>query len=139
MLRLKPSEQGFTVQLEALLSGQGAKLESASSTRTHKLYYLNVPVLLRQYIGSLFYVNIGPQLGLFINSNYGDYKSIEGSVVGGIGLETPGGFVADIRLNYGFSDIVSDSDEQAFRQRLGIGGMHNRVGQITVGYLFGKK
>ena len=139
MLRFKPSEQGFAVQVEALVSGQGAELETFTSTEAYKLYYLNVPVLLRQYIGGKFYVNVGPQLGVFLGSNTGDYKSIDGAIVGGIGFEAPSGFVVDIRLNYGFSDIVKDASEQAFRQQLGIGGMHNRVGQVTVGYLFGKK
>ncbi|HEX8425753.1 outer membrane beta-barrel protein [Hymenobacter sp.] len=139
MLRLKPSSQGFAVQLEALISGQGADLETMTETEAYKLYYLNVPVLLRQYIGGKFYVNAGPQLGLFLGSSKGEYKSVEGAVVGGVGLETPNGFVVDLRLNYGLSDIVGDSDERAFRRRLGIGGVHNRVGQVTIGYLFGKK
>ncbi|WP_375417829.1 porin family protein [uncultured Hymenobacter sp.] len=139
MLRLKPSGQGFTVQLEALLSGQGANLETSSSTEAYKLYYLNVPLLLRQYIGRRFYVNVGPQLGLFLGSSKGEYKPVEGAVVGGLGLETPSGFVVDVRLNYGLSDIIKDPAERAFRDQVGIGGMHNRAGQVTAGYLFGKK
>ncbi|MBC8082494.1 MAG: outer membrane beta-barrel protein [Hymenobacter sp.] len=139
ILRFKPTQQGFTIQLEALISGQGAGLETSTSTEAHKLYYLNLPVLLRQYIGGKFYANVGPQLGALLGSSTGDYKSVEGAVVGGVGFEAPSGFVVDLRLNYGLTDIVNDADEQAFRQRLGIGGMRNRVGQITIGYLFGKK
>lgn len=139
MLRLKPSQQGFAVQLEALLCGQGANLGTSGGTEQKHLYYLNVPVLLRQYIGGRFYVNIGPQLGLFMGSGSDKYKAIEGAVVGGVGMEAPGGLVLDLRLNYGVSDINGDESERIFRQQLGIGGLHNRTAQLTVGYLFGKK
>ncbi|PJJ48574.1 outer membrane beta-barrel protein [Hymenobacter chitinivorans] len=128
MLRLAPTKQHFTVQLEALISGQGADLELRNgATETRKIYYLNVPVLLRQYIGGAFYVNVGPQLGVLLGSGTGTYKSVEGGVVGGIGVETAGGFVVDLRLNYGLSDINDDAAERAFRKQLGLGGLHNRV------------
>ncbi|UOQ73589.1 outer membrane beta-barrel protein [Hymenobacter cellulosilyticus] len=140
VLRLAPTKQHFTLQLEALVSGQGADLErSNGTTEAYKIYYLNVPVLLRQYIGGMFYVNVGPQLGLLLGSSKGTYKSVEGGVVGGIGVETPSGFVVDLRLNYGLSDINNDEAERALRNRLGFGGLHNRVIQGSVGYLFGKK
>ncbi|GAA4016351.1 hypothetical protein GCM10022408_32240 [Hymenobacter fastidiosus] len=145
MLRLKPSAQGFTVQVEALLSSQGAKLEvapsspnGATTTETVHLAYVNVPLLLRQYIGGRFYVNVGPQLGLLVG-NKRTYKSVEGALVGGVGAETAGGLVVDLRLNYGLSDINNDAAERAFRKQLGIGGLHNRGGQVSVGYLFGRK
>ena len=125
------------------MSGQGADVQSpnAVTTEAYKLRYLNLPVLLRQYIGNKFYINVGPQLAFLLSSDKGSYsyKSVEGAVVGGLGLETAGGFVVDLRLNYGLSDIVGDEDERAFRKQLGIGGMHNRVGQLTIGYLFSKK
>lgn len=140
MLRLAPTKQHFTVQLEALISGQGADLEQFNGITTpYKIYYLNVPVLLRQYIGGVFYVNVGPQLGLLLGSNRGTYKTVEGGVVGGIGVETPSGFVVDLRLNYGLTNINDDAAEQAIRERFGFGGLHNRVIQGSVGYLFGKK
>ncbi|SHI39911.1 Outer membrane protein beta-barrel domain-containing protein [Hymenobacter daecheongensis DSM 21074] len=139
MLRLKPSRQGFTVQLEALISGQGANLETSTGTKAVKLYYLNVPLLLRQYIGGRFYVNVGPQLGVFLGSSTGAYKSVDGALVGGFGLETPGGLVVDLRANYGLSDINNDPAERAFREYFNLGGLQNRVIQASVGYLFGKK
>ncbi|AHJ95763.1 porin family protein [Hymenobacter swuensis] len=139
MLRLNPSKQGFAVQLEALLSAQGANLDTGTETIKRDTYYFNVPLLLRQYIGELFYVNVGPQLGLHLGAGQGQYKTAEAAIVGGFGLETAGGFVVDARLNYGLSDINDNPAERQLRQQLGIGGLHNRGGQLTIGYLFGKK
>ncbi|RYU81035.1 porin family protein [Hymenobacter persicinus] len=145
MLRLKPSSQGFAVQVEAQLSAQGTKLEDASAASsptsasgTISLPYMNVPVLLRQYIGNVFYVNVGPQLGLLVGNKEG-YKTLEGALVGGVGLETSGGLVLDARLLYGLTGINNDPAERAFRQRLGASGLYNRGGQLSVGYLFGSK
>jgi len=138
MLRFKPSNQKFAVQAEALFSSQGATLETSTGTEKYDSYYLNVPLLLRQYIGRVFYVNVGAQPGLFLGSGRADLKAGDIAVVGGLGLETASGFVFDVRLNYGISDI-NDPDEERFRKQLGIGGLHNRVAQFTAGYLFGKK
>ena len=142
MLRLKPSAQGFGMQVEALFSNQGTRLKEVTNsnggttTRTVGLPYLNVPVLLRQYIGKRAYVNIGPQVGLLMG-NKETYKSVEGALVGGVGLETAGGLVVDLRLNYGLTDINDNPAERDLRQQLRIGGLHNRSAQLTVGYLFG--
>jgi hypothetical protein len=139
IIRFKPSNQGFAVQAEALFSSQGANLKTSTGTEKYDSYYLNVPVLLRQYIGKIFYVNVGPQAGLFLGSGRANLKGADIAVVGGLGLETRGGFVFDARLNYGFSDINNDPDEERFRKQLGIGGLHNRAVQLSIGYLFGKK
>ncbi|MCA8832348.1 porin family protein [Hymenobacter pini] len=139
VLRLNPSKQGFGLQIEGLFSAQGANLDTGTETIKRDTYYFNVPILLRQYIGQLLYVNVGPQLGIHLGSGTGQYKPIDGAIVGGVGLETKGGLVLDARLNYGLSDINDDPAERQFRRQLGIGGLHNRGAQVTVGYLFGKK
>jgi hypothetical protein len=139
MLRFKPSKQKFAVQAEALFSSQGATLETSAGSEKYDSYYLNVPLLLRQYIGRIFYVNVGAQPGLFLGSGRADLKGADVALVGGLGVETASGFVFDIRGNYGISDINNDPDEERFRKQLGIGGLHNRVVQVTAGYLFGKK
>lgn len=139
MLRFKPSKQKFALQVEALFSSQGATLETRAGTEKYDSYYLNVPLLLRQYIGRIFYVNVGAQPGIFLGSGRADLKAGDVAVVGGAGIETASGFVFDLRLNYGISNINNDPDEERFRKQLGIGGLHNRVAQVTAGYLFGKK
>ncbi|MCC2545963.1 PorT family protein [Hymenobacter sp. BT175] len=139
MLRLKPSAQGFGVQLEALISGQGARLETSTGTQVEKVYYLNAPLLLRQYVARKFYVNVGPQLGVFLGSKGREYKPLEGSVVGGVGVELPNGLTADMRLQFGLTEIIGDPAERSLRRQLSIPAQHNRVLQFTFGYLFGGK
>ncbi|GAB3827586.1 porin family protein [Hymenobacter jeollabukensis] len=147
MVRFKPTSQNFAVQLEANLSSQGARIEYIQMTGGGNYYiasdkrnsmYLNVPVLLRQYIGPGLYLNVGPQLGVLLGDSNDAYKS-DVAAVGGIGWESPTGWMLDGRLNYGLTSIDNDKDSQALRDRAGLGGLHNRVLQLSVGKLFGKK
>ena len=68
----------------------------------------------------------------------GSYKS-DFALCGGIGLDLPSGLLASIRVNYGISDIDNDSKSIATRQALGIGGVHNRTIEFSVGYALGGK
>ena len=138
VVRFKPSKQGFGLQLEALLSSQGANYRTNTQTVKYDLHYLNFPLLLRQYIGPVFYVNVGPQVGLLLG-NHSNLKKVDAAVVAGFGVELASGLLMDARLNYGVTDINNDPAERMFRQQLGLGGLHNRAAQFTVGYLFGQK
>lgn len=168
-LNLRAS-RAFALQPELLISSQGVHTERTYryDTETYnlksdtKLTYLAVPVLAKAYIGSMFYLEAGPQLGLLIGGkekresvyyiNSGpevevrtvtedakkNYKS-DVAACGGLGVDFKNGLVVGARLNYGFTDINNNAERQQLREQLGIGGLHNRVMQFSVGYLFGKE
>ncbi|WP_180754359.1 porin family protein [Hymenobacter sp. DG01] len=148
MVRFRPSAQGFAVQTELQLSLQGTNEKKpigpqGQTTVVHRrIAYLNLPVLLRQYVGRHAYLNIGPQLGILLgasDSGSKDVRKLEGGIVGGVGYEFASGWMLDARLNYGLSDINNNSDERQLRSTLGLGGLHNRVIQLSVGKLLGKR
>ncbi|MBW3128912.1 porin family protein [Hymenobacter profundi] len=148
VVRFKPSSQGFAVQTELQVSIQGAKTTETRNTSgqpytaSRRISYLNVPVLLRQYIGKHVYVNVGPQLGILLgasDSGSANFQKLEASAVGGLGVEFASGISLDVRYNYGLTDINRNPDERWLRQRLSMGGLYNRVAQFSLGYLFGAK
>lgn len=148
VVRFKPSSQGFAVQTELQLSLQGANVKldygqgQSQNTVHRRIAYLNLPVLLRQYVGTHAYLNIGPQLGVLLgasDSGSKDVKKLEGGIVGGVGYEFTSDWFLDARLNYGLSDINDNPEERQFRVQLGLGGLHNRVIQLSVGKLLGKR
>lgn len=148
VVRFKPSSQGFAVQSELQVSIQGANTTETRTTSgqphtaSRRISYLNVPVLLRQYVGKYVYVNVGPQLGILLgasDSGSASFRKLEASAVGGLGAEFASGVFLDIRYNYGLTDINRNPDERWLRQRLSMGGLYNRVAQFSLGYLFGAK
>lgn len=143
VVRFKPSEQHFAVAAELLFSSQGSRLNVIGSNGTYSTAkrfasYLNLPIMLRQYIGP-GYINIGPQLGLLLGPTRAQLKPTDVSVAGGVGMETRQGFTVDARYNFGLLDVENNPDDQAIRNRVGLGGLHHRVIQVSIGYLFGAK
>ena len=163
-LRWKPAAH-FALQPELMYSAQGTKYilpaRPADLTGKTNLTYLNLPVLAKIYLGKVFNVQLGPQVGLLLagrekgESGYitpdgnlavrmvdadvkQDYKS-DVAVCGGLGLDLPNGLVASLRLNYGFSNINNNENQQQFRDYYGLKGLHNRAFQFSVGYAFGSK
>jgi hypothetical protein len=161
MLRCRTSER-FAIQPELLYvqqgSGSGFTSGSTSADYDVRMHYLNLPVMLKIYLGSMVNVQFGPQFGLMISawkvgqvgtSSYGavnantevsdDYYTGDMAVCGGIGVDLPNGLVASARLNYGFTDITNNENEIKFRKAVGIGGLHNRGFEFSVGYLIGAR
>lgn len=153
LLRFRPS-RGFAVQPELLYSQLGAGGSNSPSNPNpdfeYRLNYLAVPLLFKAYIGNCFYLQAGPQVGFLLaghkvntgnasttsNDVTSDYNGVDLAGVGGIGADLPGGLVVSARLAYGLTDINSNDLETKFRQQLGVGGLHNRSFEFSVGYLF---
>lgn len=191
-LRFQPSSK-LAFQPEVNLVQQGAKNEQFNGNgvalhNTTHLTYLNVPLLVKVYLGKIVNLQAGPQLGLLLSArqkgetNYvsgGSYvpgtngssgyiisggfvRNSNGSIVGtpsyaqanisvkedyrndlaisvGAGADLRNGLTAAVRFNYGVTNINNNKDEQNLREVLDLGGLHNRVLQLTVGYAFGAK
>lgn len=133
----------FSVQVEALYSGQGAEFDFEGSDGDKaelQLDYINVPVLAKFYLFKGFSVEAGPQFSFLLNdeidtnpnSNDGDsptpfrdsLKTFEFGVSGGVTFQTDLGLFATARYSQGITDIADDINVQ------------NSVFQIGIGYKF---
>lgn len=138
-----PVAEIFSIQMEALYSGQGAEFEYEGSDGDKaelQLDYINVPVLAKFYIFKGFSVEAGPQFSFLLNdeidsnpnSNSGDsptpfrdsLKTFEFGVAGGLTFQTDLGLFATARYIQGITDIADDMNVQ------------NAVFQIGLGYKF---
>lgn len=132
-----PIAEGFSIQAEALYSGQGFEFEVLGDKVEYQLDYISVPVLAKIYITNGFSFEVGPQISFKINEEFdndpnndgGDLgldeaESVDFALAGGVTFQTEMGFFATGRYTYGLTDIIKDVDAK------------NTVFQIGVGYKF---
>jgi len=138
-----PIAEIFSIQAEALYSGQGAEFNFSGPDGDKaelQLDYINVPVLAKFYLFEGFSIEAGPQFSFLLNdeidfnpnSNDGDFptpfrdslKTFEVGVAGGVTFQTSMGLFATARYNQGLTDIADDINVQ------------NSVFQLGVGYKF---
>lgn len=139
-----PMTDMFSIQAEALYSGQGFKgnFNGTDGDKVeYQLDYISIPVLAKLYVTKGLSVEVGPQFSFKINeefdfnpnSNNGDIdlegspyeaKDLEVAVGAGLTFQTEMGFFATGRYNYGLTEIIEKSD------------LKNSVFQLGVGYKF---
>jgi len=96
---------------EVLFSSQGAKIKSAGSDENFKLYYINVPVMVKYRFTGGFYVELGPQVGFKAsedvpNSTIKTFaKNLDLSVAGGVGFHSESGIGVGARYVAGLSKV----------------------------------
>jgi hypothetical protein len=124
-----PASEVVHIQPEFYYSSQGAKVSygipgaiKTGETNLH-LHYFNLPVIFKFYIGELFNLQLGPQVGILIGArergtyngldvdeNVTDsYKAFDFALAGGFGIDATENFNFGARLNYGISDIGKDN------------------------------
>lgn len=141
-----PYSERFSLQAEVFYSGQGFEVEdinfAGANINTNKieyqLDYIQVPLLAKVYLIEGLNVYAGSQIGFKVNEEI-DYESgdvnvddtilpeaqdfdFSGTV--GAGYKFDNGLFVDARYNYGFSDLIKDTDS------------HNSVIQAGVGFMF---
>lgn len=138
-----PIAEIFSVQVEALYSGQGFESDIDGSIfggdgkAEYQLDYINVPVLAKLYVTRGLSFEVGPQFSFKVNEeidfdangNNGDIdlneaKDFEFGVAAGLTFQTDMGLFATGRYNYGLTEIIEDTDAK------------NSVFQIGIGYKF---
>lgn len=116
----------FAVQPEIIYSAQGAKLGDIDLN----VDYLNIPILAKLKFADIVSVEAGPQFGFVIND---DLSEAFGEIIEAETFDLSGAvgasakftkFFAQIRYNFGLTEIVKDSD------------LKNGNFQISVGYYF---
>lgn len=102
----------FSIQPEAMVSTQGAKVEDIGGSEYDiKLTYITVPVLAKFRTGSGFYIEAGPQVGFKISEDVGNQtisnfaKDLDLSIAGGLGFQSSGGFGIGARYIAGLSKV----------------------------------
>ena len=117
------------IQPELVYSLQGAK----DNGSTLRLNYLNIPVMVKDFLQKEIYVNGGPELGINVVSEV-ENKSVtvdidaSGIVFGlglGAGYEMENGLNFAIRYNFGLTSVFQEGSSA-----------RNSVIQLTVGYQF---
>ncbi|RZJ67758.1 MAG: PorT family protein [Flavobacterium sp.] len=128
----------FSLQAEVLYSGQGFDVKNpvllGADEATYKLDYINVPVLAKVYLFKGFSLEAGPQFSFKVNEKIeidgeesdeqDEAEDFDFGVAAGATFQTEMGLFAYGRYNYGFTDVVKDTD------------IRNAVFQIGIGYKF---
>lgn len=98
-------------QSEAMVSTQGAVIDSVSGSYNWKVTYVNVPVLLQVFVRKRIYLEAGVQAGFklgedFENNSLQDFANdLDLSLAGGLGYRTKRGFGLGFRYTAGFSKV----------------------------------
>lgn len=134
----------FSVQVEALYSGQGAEYDFRGSDGDKaelQLDYINVPVLAKFYLVKGLSIEVGPQFSFLVNDEFDlnpnsdngdidldgrgpDFKTFQVGAAGGLTFQTESGLFATARYVRDLTDIAKDANIQ------------NSVFQLGVGYKF---
>jgi len=148
-----PISDLFSLQVEALYSGQGFDVKNFQGTDGDnaevQLDYINVPVLAKIYVTKGLSIEAGPQFSFLVNdefdfnpnSNDGDVdlngtrfepNNFDFGLAGGLTFQTEMGLFATGRYTYGLTKLY-DTDRNG---EIGFDGLHNQVFQISLGYKF---
>ena len=127
----------FSIQPEALISTQGAKIEEDGATRNYKLSYITIPVMAKYKSNGGFYVEAGPQVGFKISESIPDQtvetfaKNLDLSIGAGVGFQSASGFGIGARYLAGLSKVGD------FDPAIGNPDFKNSVIQIGVSFTLG--
>ena len=141
LMEIKLNEK-FSIQPEALYSGQGTTGKEDGLDIELKLDYINIPIMAKYYFTEAFNIEAGPQFGFMVSSKaesdgvevdldeFDLFKDFDFSLGIGAGYKFNPNFFVGARYNIGVSNIYDDSDfdDNSSNQ--------NMVLQISVGYMF---
>ena len=101
----------LSIQPVAMISTQGAKIDSVSGSYNWKLTYINVPVMVQYRFAGGIYIEAGPQVGFKIDDNIPNQtidefiNGLDFSIAGGLGYRTKGGLGVGARYTAGVSKL----------------------------------
>lgn len=136
-----PIASNFFFGPEVLYSSQGAKFSEDGMDGSFKLDYVQIPLMLKYFVGPGFSLEAGPQIGFLTSSevesegvsvDMGDYfSSTDFGVNLGLGYKFINGLFLQGRYNLGLSNIwdseVFDTGDEKIK---------NSVIQLSLGYMF---
>jgi hypothetical protein len=130
--------ESVALQVELVYSQQGYELKDNDGTFTQKLDYVNLPLMLKLYPVKVFFLEVGPQVGLAIShkedydSDFGLYdtsqefdpQNFDWGINFGTGFKTKSGVSLGVRYHLGLGSIYDE------------GNPKNRVWQFYIGFDF---
>ena len=118
-----------SLQPELVYSQQGFQLTGQFATRfDHN--YLNLPVVFKIDVGPGATVQLGPQVGYFLNrDDFGGYKKLDYGLALGVGYALESGLNLTARYNLGLANVTESTSNQ-------VPSRTNLVFQLSVGYTF---
>lgn len=137
----------YAIQSELIYSRQGSKASGYEDRNkvdiAIKQDYVNIPIMFKQYHQSGFSIQMGPQVGFLVRSEYEEkmagltvtqdlksaMRSVDFGLNFGVGYNLPEGLFFDARYNLGLTNIFKESFGGELRSQ-------NRVFQLSVGYKF---
>jgi hypothetical protein len=126
----------ISIQPELLYSQQGYEIRSSNSTFTQKLNYINLPIMLKIYPSTNFFLESGPQIGFAISHK----EDLESSILDTTEEFDPSSF--DWGINFGGGFKTETGVSLGVRYHLGLGDLYdegnpkNRVWQFYIGFDF---
>jgi hypothetical protein len=126
----------ISIQPELLYSQQGYEIRSSNSTFTQKLNYINLPIMLKIYPSTNFFLESGPQIGFAISHK----EELESSILDTTEEFDPSSF--DWGINFGGGFKTEAGVSLGVRYHLGLGDLYdegnpkNRVWQFYIGFDF---
>ena len=104
----------FAIQPELLYSTQGATYKNAVEEFKNELGYLSIPVLAKIYLSESLSLELGPQASFLLNDrknvDFGDAKTFEFGVVGGLGLNITKNLFIQARYGLGLTEASKEAD-----------------------------
>lgn len=104
----------FAIQPELLYSTKGASYKNAMEEFKNELGYLSVPVLAKIFLSKSLSLELGPQASFLLsdrkNVNFGDAKTFEFGVVGGLGLNITKNLFIQARYGLGLTEASKEAD-----------------------------
>lgn len=104
----------FAIQPELLYSTQGASYKNVGEEFKNELGYLSIPVLAKIYLGKSLSLELGPQASFLLNErknvDFGDSKTFEFGVVGGLGLNITKNLFIQARYGLGLTEASKEAD-----------------------------
>ena len=101
----------FSLQPEAMVSTQGARIDSVSGSYDWKITYITIPVMAQYRFGTGVYIEAGPQFGFkasedIDNETLKDFaKGLDLSLAAGLGIRGKKGLGIGARYTVGVSKV----------------------------------
>ena len=101
----------LTIQPEAMISTQGAKIDSVSGSYKWKITYVNIPVMLQYHFSGGLYIEAGPQVGFPISEDIGNStiedfaNNMDFAIAAGLGIKGRSGWGLGGRYAAGVSKV----------------------------------
>lgn len=133
----------LAIQPEVVYSSQGTKYDDGEFDHSLKLNYVNIPVMLKAFVGRGFFAEVGPQVGFLtgvadkvndVETNAyetSDFKKSDVALGFGLGFSSAAGLGLGARYNLGLIDINNSGLSNNIKNNVLQVGLTYKLGGLT--------